>query len=44
MLTSPEGKNGFVETESLPLPSMQTKQSKTTWVDASAGGLRVILL
>jgi hypothetical protein len=38
MLASPKGKNGFVETESLPLPSMQTKQSKIVWIDASVGG------
>jgi hypothetical protein len=38
LLASIEGKNGFVETESLPLLRMQTKQSKTAWVDAFAGG------
>jgi hypothetical protein len=40
MLVSPEGKNGFLETESLPLPRTQTKQSKIAWVDTSAGGCR----
>ena len=38
LLASLEGKNGFVETESLLLLRMQTKQSKTAWVDAYAGG------
>jgi hypothetical protein len=38
LLASLEGKNGFVETESLPLLRMQAKQSKTAWVDASTGG------
>jgi hypothetical protein len=37
MLVSLEGKNGFLETESLPLPRLQTKQSKIAWVDTSTG-------
>ena len=40
MLVSFEGKNGFLETESLPLPRLQTKQSKIAWVDTFVGGCR----
>ena len=40
MLVSPKGENGFLETESLPLPRMQTNQSKIAWVDTSTRGCR----